>query len=74
MILTNQGIDKIHAIIINKFHKYPLTTIPKHVNILAKENNSHYMRLINMTPHGSYIIKIHIRTMTMFNISQEQND
>ena len=52
IILTKRGTDTIHDVIQTKYHKYPSTTILKHVNVLAKVNKSHYMRLLNMTPHN----------------------
>ena len=34
-----------------KYHKFPSHTIPKHVNILAKENKPFYECLLEMMPY-----------------------
>ena len=46
----------INAIIPAKYWKYPATTIPKYVNVLAKLNKSLYRCLQNMMPHDVYSI------------------
>ena len=73
-ILTKQGKYTIHAVVPNKYQKYPSTTILKHVNILAKVNKSPYGCLHNITPHGAYIITIHVRTVIVADISHEQKE
>ena len=40
IILTKRGIYTIHAAIPIKYHKYPSTTILKHMNVLAKADKS----------------------------------
>ena len=62
----------IHAVILTKYQKYPSTTILKHVNVLAKVNKSRLGRLPNITPHDAYSITIHVRTVTLADISHEQ--
>ena len=64
----------IHAIITTKYQKYPSITILKYVNVLAKVNNSPQGSLLNMTPHDNYSITIHVRTMTISEISHEQKN
>ena len=71
-ILTNRGTDKIHAVILTKYHKYPSTTILKHSDTLAKVNKLPYGRLPYMTPHDAYIIKTHISTVTLADISHKK--
>ena len=71
IILTKQVTDMIHAVIPTKYHKYPSTTILKHVNLLDKINKTPYVRLLNMTPHDAYSITIHVRTMNMSDISHK---
>ena len=74
IILTKQVTDTIHAVIPKKYHKYPLTTILKHVDFLDELNILPYVRLLDIMPHDAYSITIHIRTMTILDISQEQKD
>ena len=38
VILTKRGTDTIHAVIPEKYQKYPSTTILEHANVLAKVN------------------------------------
>ena len=57
-----------------KYKKYPSTTIVKHVIALAKENKLPDVCLLNMMPHDAYIIKIHVRTMTMSDISYKKRE
>ena len=64
----------IHAAIPEKYKKYPSTTIPTHVNVLAKLHKLPHVRLLNMMPHDDYSITIHIHTMTMSNIRHKQNE
>ena len=63
----------INAVIPTKYQKYPSTTILEHANDLAKVNKYTYRRLHSMAPHGNYSIKIHVRTLNLAGISQEQN-
>ena len=51
-----------------KYQKYPSTTTLKHADVLDNVNKSQYRSLHNITPHGAYIISIHLRTMTLENI------
>ena len=62
----------IHADIPTKYHKYTSTTILKHVNVLAKLNKPPWGRLHNMTPNDTYIITIHVLTMTLADISHKK--
>ena len=71
-ILIKRGTDTIHAIIPTKYSKYPSTTILKYENVLAKVNKSPYGILHNMTPHDAYIIPIHVRKMTLVDISHKK--
>ena len=64
----------IHANIPMKYQKYPSTTILKHVNVLPKVNKSTWGNLHHMTPHDSYSIPIHVRTMSLSVISHEQEE
>ena len=73
IILNKKSRDTIHAIVLRKYKKYPSTTILKHANVLAKVNKSPYVRLLNTTPQKAYSITIHVHTMTIPNISNEQN-
>ena len=73
-ILTKQGTDTIHAVTQKKYHNYPSTTILKHVNVLDKVNKLSYVRLHNMMPHYAYIITIHVRKVTLGEISHEQKE
>ena len=74
IILTKQVTDKINAVIPNKYHKYPSTTILKHANILDKADKSPYGSLHNMTLPDAYIITIHLHTMTIVDISNKQKE
>ena len=74
IILTKRGTDNIHAIIPKKYQKYTSTTIPKHVDVLDKVNKLPYMCLLYMTPHDSYIIKIHVCTMNISVISHDKKE
>ena len=65
IILTKQGIDKIHAAVTKKYKKYPSTKILKHVNFLAKVNKLPKGCLLNMILHYAYSITIHVHTMTI---------
>ena len=71
-ILTKQVTYTIHAVILTKYHKYPSTTILKHSDILAKVNKLPYGRLPYMTPHDAYIIKTHVSTVTLADISHKK--
>ena len=46
-----------------------LNQILKHENVLAKVNKLPYVRLHYMKPHDTYIITIHVHTMTIADIS-----
>ena len=72
--IDQQGTDTIHAIITKKCQKYPSNTTLKHVNILDKVNKFPFVRLLNMTPHNTYSITTHLRTMTILYISHEQTE
>ena len=74
IILTKRGADKIYTILPKKHYRYPSTTILKHANALVKVNKPPYEVLHNMTPHDTYIITIHVYTMTLVDISHEQKD
>ena len=54
---------------LKKYQKYPLL---KHAFVLAKLNKSPYGVLHHMTPHDNYSITIHVRTMTIWDISHEK--
>ena len=69
IILSKRGTDTIHAFIPVKYQKYPLTTIPKHTDVLAKVNKSPCLCLLHMTPHDAYNITIHVHTMNISDIS-----
>ena len=68
---TKQGSDMINDVISKKYQKYPFNAILKHANILAKVNKSPYGHLHNMTPHDVYSITIHVRKMTLADMSHE---
>ena len=55
-----------------KYHNYPSTTIIKDVDVFAKVNKLPYVPLLDMTSHDSYIIEIHVCTMTIFYISHDK--
>ena len=74
IILTKKGAYTIYTIIMTKYQKYPSTTILKHVNVLAKVNKLPYFRLLNMTPRYAYSITIHVRTMTLVDISPTKKE
>ena len=71
-ILIKRVSDKIHDIISTKYQKYPSNKILKHANILAKVNKSPKGGLLNTSSHDAYSIPIHVRTMTLSDISHEQ--
>ena len=50
------------------------TTIPKHVNVLAKVNKSPCASLLNMTPRDDYSVTIHVLKMTILDIIHEHNE
>ena len=64
----------IHDVIPTKYKKQFSTTILEHANFLAKVNKSPSEHLHNMTPHDAYSITIHVRTVTLVNISHEQKE
>ena len=41
---------------------------------LAKVKELPYVNLIHMTPHDAYILTIHVREMTILDISHEKNE
>ena len=54
-----------------KYQKDPSTKILKHVNVLAKVNKSPYVCFLNMTPHDTYSIAIHVLKMTISDTSRK---
>ena len=72
IILNKLGSNMIYDVITTKYHKYFSTTILEHANFLAKVNKSPQIHLHNITPHDDYSIKIHVRTVTLADISHEQ--
>ena len=74
IILTKIVTYTIHAVILTKYQKYLSTTILKHVNVLDKVNKLSYGRLHHMKPHDSYSISIHVRTVTLAEISHKQKE
>ena len=73
-LLTKKDSDMIHDVIPTKYQKYPSNTILKHANILAKVDRLPLGSLINTTSHDAYSIPIHVRTMTLSDISHEQKE
>ena len=69
IILTKIDLDTIHAAILTKYCKYASTTILTHANFLAKVNKLSYGSFPNITPHDAYSITIHVRTVTLLEIS-----
>ena len=74
ILWTKLGTDTIHPVIPMKYQKHTSTTILKHANILDKVNKSPYMSLLNMTPHDAYSITIHVRTMSISEISHDKKE
>ena len=74
IILTKWGADTIYTVIPKKYQDYPSIKILKHVNVLAKVNKPPYGILLNMIPNDSYSIPIHIRKMTVADISHKQKE
>ena len=74
MILTKRGADRMNTVILEKYQKYPSTTILKHVNVLAKLNKFPYSSLLNMMPDDAYVFTIHVLTMNLVDISHKQNE
>ena len=72
IILTNRGADRIYTVILEKYQKYPSTTILKHVNVLAKVNKFPYSSLLNMMPDDAYVFTIHVLKITLVDISHKQ--
>ena len=72
--LTKRSSDTIHEIIPTKYQKYPSNTILIHMNVLAKVNKSPWRRLLNMTPHDTYSIPIHVHTMNLTDINHKQKE
>ena len=70
--IDQQGIDKIHDVILKKYYKYPSTKILNHANILAEVNKSPYVSVLHMTAHDAYSIKIHMLNLTMLDISSKK--
>ena len=52
--------------------RYNSTKKMRHANDLAKLNKLPWGWLNNMTPHDTYSITIHVRTLTLAEISHEQ--
>ena len=73
-ILTKQGTDMIHTVILMKYQKYPSTTILKHANVLAEVNKLPYGRLPYMMPQEAYSIPTHIHKMILADIGHEQRE
>ena len=57
-----------------KYQDYTSTTIPRHANVLAKANKYPYGRLLDMTQHDAYSISIHVRAMTIVEISHTKKE
>ena len=72
IILNKLVSDMIHDIIPTKYQTYFSTTILEHANFLAKVNKSPQEHLHNMTSRDAYSITIHVRTVTLADISHEQ--
>ena len=64
----------IHDVIPTKYQTYFSTTILEHANVLDKVDKSPLNVLRNMTPHDAYSITIHVRTVTLSDISHEQKE
>ena len=73
-VLTKRGADTIYTSIPMKYQNYHSTTIIKHANVLAKVNKLPYGSSLNVMPHDSYSIKIHVHTMIIAESSHEQKD
>ena len=73
-VITKICTYTIHDLIPLKYQKYPYTTIMKHVNVLDKVNKSPQGNLHNMMTHDAYNIIIHVRTVTLEDISHEQKE
>ena len=74
ILLTKRGTYRIHSVIPENFHEYPSIKILKRVNVLAKVNKPYYVRLLNMTPHDTYSIPIHVHTMNLTDINHKQKE
>ena len=72
IILAKRGTYMVQAVIPKKCHKYPSTKILKHANVLAKVNKMPWGYLHNMAPHDAYSIPIHVRTVTLAEMSHRQ--
>ena len=72
ILLTNLVKDTKHDVIPIKYQKYSSTTILKHENILAKVDKLSYVFVLNMIPHGAFIIPIHLRKFSISEISHKQ--
>ena len=68
IILNKWSKKTIHAVLPKKYQKYLSTTILKNENVLAKVNKLPWGSLLHMTPHDSYSITIHVRTMATLDI------
>ena len=53
----------IHTVILTKYQKYTSNKIIKNANVLGKADKLPYGILCNTTPHESYSITIHVRTI-----------
>ena len=52
-------------------YQYPSKTILKRVNVLAQVDKPPYKRLLNKTPLNAYNFTVHVRTMTLEEISHK---
>ena len=74
IILKKEVTYTLHAVILKKYHEYPLTKILKHLNVLAKVNKSPLGSLPNMMPHDAYSIIIYVHTVTLVEFSREKKE
>ena len=65
-ILTKWGSDMIDDVIPKKYQKYPSNPILKHENVLVN--------LLNMASYDACSIPVHVRKITLADISHEQNE
>ena len=73
-ILGKRGSDKIHDVISTKYQKYPSNTKLNMLMFMAKVNKLPQGSLINIPSNDAYSIPIHLRTMTLADISKEQRE
>ena len=62
----------MRTVITKIYQKYTSTKILQQTNVLAKVNKFPYVRLLNMMPHGSYSITIHVQKITISDMSHKQ--